>query len=58
MKAVLCMQGSDLPNRFSAPASGIHITRENGVLKILNFCLGGEERWLTENMVNRIFSLL
>lgn len=42
MKAALCMQGSDLPNCFSAPASGIHITSENGVLKILNFCLGGE----------------
>lgn len=55
MKAVLCKQGSDLPNCFSAPASGIRITRENGVLKIPNFCLSRESN---ENMVNRVFSLL
>lgn len=52
MKAVLCMQGSDLLKCFSAPASGIHITRENWVTKILNFCLGGERH---ENLVREFF---
>lgn len=52
MKAVLHMRGSELPNCFSAPASGIHITRENGVLKIPNFRLGRER---DENMVKQSF---
>lgn len=48
MKTILGMPGSDLPNSFSAPAPGMHVARENGVLKIPNFCQAGES---DKNMV-------
>lgn len=55
MKAILGMPGSDLPNSFSAPAPRIHVTREDQVLKIPDFCLAGESG---KNMVNGVFSFL
>lgn len=50
MKAQLCNQGSDLPNCFSAPVSGVDITGENRILKSPNSVRVGREMkiWLTE----------